>query len=384
MRMMAEQSTAFIYENIVKPVLFRFPPDDVHSAMLRMASSVGRSNVLTWGVSRVFTTRRSMLAQTVAGVRFRSPVGVSAGFDKNAETVRVMHSLGYGFMTVGSVTAQPCAGNPKPWFHRHPEDKSLSVHVGLANVGSSDVLRRIERNAVHFEGDEFPVILSVAKTNNPETVSTEAAVEDYLTSLRRIKKSSAVQLVELNISCPNTYGGEPFTSPELLEKLLRGVDALELTQPIFVKMPVNMKWEQFDGLLEVIVRHVVAGVTISNLVKDPKLLVHGRAEGVRGGMSGLPTQKVSNDLIAKTYKKYGKKLDIIGVGGVFTAEDAYAKIRRGAKVVALVTGLIYNGPQLGAQVQRGLVKLLRRDGFRSIEEAVGADIHPTLYTSNNE
>jgi dihydroorotate dehydrogenase len=125
-------------------------------------------------------------------------------------------------------------------------------------------------------------------------------------------------------------------------------------------------------------------VTISNLVKDPKLLVHGRAEGVRGGMSGLPTQKVSNDLIAKTYKKYGKKLDIIGVGGVFTAEDAYAKIRRGAKVVALVTGLIYNGPQLGAQVQRGLVKLLRRDGFRSIEEAVGADIHPTLYTSSNE
>lgn len=101
-------------------------------------------------------------------------------------------------------------------------------------------------------------------------------------------------------------------------------------------------------------------------------------------MSGLPTQKVSNDLIAKTYKKYGNKLDIIGVGGVFTAEDAYAKIRRGAKVVALVTGLIYNGPQLGAQVQRGLVKLLRRDGFRSIEEAVGADIHPTLYTSSNE
>ena len=182
-------------------------------------------------------------------------------------------------------------------------------------------------------------------------------------------------MIELNISCPNTYGGEPFTTPEKLEKLLKAVDAVGAKQPVFIKMPIDHEWPAFKKLLDVAVKHKIAGVTVSNLYKDRASadLKDNLPDSIKGNLSGQPTWQRSNDLIEKTYLEYGKKLTIIGVGGIFTAQQAYTKIRLGANLVEIITGVIFNGPQLAAEISYDLSKLLERDGFVNISQAIGID-----------
>jgi dihydroorotate dehydrogenase (fumarate) len=181
---------------------------------------------------------------------------------------------------------------------------------------------------------------------------------------------------EINISCPNTYGGEPFTTPELLENLLLAIDDLSLEKPVFVKMPISLEWPDFQSLLDVISRHNIQGVSIGNLLKNrSKAMISDELpDTVKGNLSGLPCREISTELIQKTYEVYGDKLTIIGIGGVFTAQDAYDKIRAGASLVAMVTGVIFEGPQVVGEINRGLVELLRQDGFSNIVEAIGHDI----------
>lgn len=178
----------------------------------------------------------------------------------------------------------------------------------------------------------------------------------------------------INISCPNTFGGEPFTTVKKLDKLLKKLVTVGHKKPMLVKMPINLALSEFEDLLKVIVKHKFSGVVIGNLTKEREkhLIKDPIPKGVKGGISGRPTWKLSNELISKTYHKYGNKLKIVGVGGVFTAEDAYEKIRRGASLVQMITGMIYGGPQIVGKINRGLVELLERDGYGSVGEAVGS------------
>lgn len=340
--------------------------------MLRFARQFGARAWARW-LTRIFFLRdHSILRQSYHGLTFNNPVGVAAGFDKNAETVPVMASLGFGFMEVGSVTARRCAGNPRPWFYRLPKTKSIVVHVGLANQGSKTVIRQIEgykdKLPVHF-----PVILSVAKTNSPTAVTDRSAIEDYVASIKRARGKQSISMIEINISCPNTYGGEPFTTPDRLDRLLQAVDEVGVAQPIFIKMPSDLPWRTFKSLLDVILRHSIAGVTIANLVKHRNHLKDELPPTVQGGLSGRPTWDTSNELIRRTYKTCGDRLTIIGVGGVFTADDAYTKIRLGASLIELITGMIFEGPQIAAAINADLSKLLQEDGYMHISEAIGVD-----------
>lgn len=308
------------------------------------------------------------------GLTFRNPIGLSAGFDKNVQMTPTMKRVGFGFETGGSVTAKECDGNPHPWFHRLPNSKSLVVHAGLPNHGIlkiSHYLAKYPRKMFR----EFPLVVSVAKTNNKENASDEEAIEDYCTSLRLLEDRNLCQMYEINISCPNTYGGEPFTDPVRLEQLLTRVDELKLTRPVTIKMPIDHTWKEFSALLDVIIQHDVQAVTIGNLLKDRKRagLKDKLAKGIKGSLSGAPTRDVSTAHIRNTYREYGHLLKIIGVGGVFTAEDAYEKIRAGASLVGMITGMIFEGPQVVGQINRDLVKLLERDGYKSVADAVGAD-----------
>lgn len=364
----------YIYVCLAKPLLFLSSPDAAHRGTIRIFAFMGRIGIFRSLVGIVFKRRpNEMLVQMVAGVQFNSPVGLSAGFDKNAEVVPIISNLGFGFGEIGSVTAEVCKGNPKPWFHRLPKSKSLVVNAGLANQGSRLVLKRLLSTEALVRED-YPVILSVAKTNVPEVVTVEKGIEDYLTTIRRAKRNAMVKLIEINISCPNTFGGEPFTAPDRLEKLLKGVDKLKVKQPVFIKMPSDLTWDKNQELLEVIVRHGVAGVTIANLVKDRSLveLQDDLPSIVKGNLSGKPTFDISNEIIRRTYLEYGEKLKIIGVGGIFSAEDAYTKIKLGASLTEFITGMIFVGPQLASEINDGLVNLLKADGFTHISQAVGA------------
>lgn len=359
------------YQKLAKPLLFRQHPDKAHESMIktaRLLHQVRGENIL-----RVWNYKNSRLEQEMLGLKFKNPLGMSAGLDKNFDLPPVAKRIGLGFEIGGSTTAQVCAGNPRPWFRRLPSEKSIVVNVGLANNGIVRNIERIQKYPRRLWRN-FPLSVSVAKTNNPENASDEEAIADYCDSLRQLEQAGSAPLYEINISCPNTYGGEPFTTPARLEKLLKAIDDLHLTRPIFVKMPTDKKWPNFAKLLEVVDRHKVAGLTIGNLVKDRSALQNPKVLGdnIEGNLSGRPAQKITTDLIYKTYGKYRSRFVIIGVGGVFTAEDAYEKIRAGASLVAMVTALMFEGPQVVGEINENLVKLLDRDGFQNITEAVGS------------
>lgn len=363
------------YRWLAKPVLFRLKPDGVHSRMIRLAATLQRSDAvraMTYGV--LAHQDPTLLAQTVRGIWFKNPIGLSAGFDKNFELPPMMQAVGFGFMEGGSVTYQPCLGNPRPWFHRLPESKSLVVYAGLANQGADAIISRLQSYRPEALR-EFPLNVSVAQTNSKLIRSEEEAIADVVSGLRTIQRSGVGQLLTINISCPNTYRGQPFTSPAMFERLLQEVDSLHLDQPLFVKMPNHVEWRDFEALLAVAAKHKVSGVTVSNLAKRETglKLAEPLPASVRGGLSGKPTWEKSNELIKKTYRTYGDRFTIIGVGGVFSAEDAYTKIRLGATLVELITGMIFEGPQLIGQINRGLAVLLERDGFTNVREAIGAD-----------
>lgn len=368
-------TTRAMYKYAAKPVMFKIKPDTIHRHMVKSAKALQKSKLIrgTLRTSWAYHNPKK-LGQTLHSLTFDNPIGLSAGFDANFELAPTLKAIGFGLMEGGSLTFKPCAGNPRPWFYRLPTAKSLVVNKGLANDGVEAIMKRIKA----YPKDtfkHFPLNISVAKTNTPDPYTEAEAISDYIGSLRAIKKAGAGGMVTINLSCPNTYNGEPFTTPERLEHLLAKVDTVGLRQPIFIKMPSDLNWQQFDGLLKVITAHHVAGVTIHNLSKDRKPF---EQQGVlpvtvKGKLSGKPTFESSNMLIAQTYRHYGDRLTIIGVGGVFSAEDAYTKIKLGASLVELITGLIFEGPQLIGQINHGLVKLLAQDGYNNISQAIGVD-----------
>lgn len=365
----------WLYAHVAKPVLFRIQPDAVHSGMTKITAVAARVGILRGFVRWIFVRPRDeRIEQTFHGLKFTNPVGLAAGFDKDGEVIPVIAALGFGFGEVGSVTAKPCPGNPRPWFYRLPKSKSAVVNAGLGNEGSKVILERLRKypaRSLH----NFPVFLSVAKTNIKSVVSEAEGIKDFVTTVKRAKDEITIQAIELNVSCPNAYGGEPFTTPSSLDNLLKEIDKLAITQPIYVKMPIDLSWKAFSRLLDVIIKHQVAGVTVSNLAKD-RTQIDPRdvlPDTVSGNFSGKLTWDGSNELIRRTYLKYGDKLTIIGLGGIFTADDAYTKIRLGASLVQIITGMLFNGPQLAATISYDLSKLLERDGFSHISHAIGVD-----------
>lgn len=367
---LASSATSLTYKKLVKPILFKFSPDSVHKGTTRLSTVVSKIPPLLWIIKACFAYKNeSFLGQTVNGLYYENPIGLSAGFDKNFELLRFLPALGFGFIEGGSLTNKASTGNPRPHYHRLKKSRSILVNAGLNNDGVNTIVKRINS----YGSIGYPLNISVAKTNSSDSCTDELGVADYIASLKTIKTAQVGNVITLNISCPNAYGGEPFTTPERLEKLLAQVDKLKLTQPIQVKMPIDLAWPEFDKLLQVIIRHNVAGVTIGNLAKNrnnPNLLDE-LTQAHKGNMSGKPTCELSNELIDQTYKKYGKKLIIIGVGGVFSANDAYEKIKRGATLVELITGLIFEGPQVIGSINKGLVDLAKKDGYSHISEVIG-------------
>ncbi len=366
--------THAIYTKALKPILFRFHPDAVHNDLVALTCWVQRIPGLR-ELPRLWSHYDdAMLAQDVAGITFRNPVGLSAGFDKKLVMPRMIRAVGFGWMTGGSVTWGEYKGNDGAWYYRLPKSKSLVVHAGLPSEGAHVVSSRVaEYPVAMFE--EFPLVVSVAKTNTKGTVDEADAIKDYCASLARFDSLEQVKGLEINISCPNTFGGEPFTTPKRLEKLLKAVDTLKLSKPVFIKMPINLPLRDFDNLLDVIVKHAVVAVTIGNLHKDRKAveLKDVLPDTVKGNLSGAPARAVTTELVRHTYQRYGTRLIIVGTGGVFSAEEAYEKIRAGATLVGMITGMIFEGPsQIGA-INHDLAKLLRRDGFHNVSEAIGVD-----------
>lgn len=366
--------TRHAYQKVLKPVLFLQHPDSVHKHMVKTAKFVGqvpgvRALPKLWSYQNA-----AYLEQTIAGVVYRNPVGLSAGFDKGIEMSPMMRSVGFGFMTGGSVTWGHYAGNGGAWFYRLPNTKSIVVNAGLPSEGTEIVATRVARYARRLFR-RFPLVVSVAKTNSKHTAEVVDGIRDYAASLAMFDSEPNVSALEINISCPNAFGGEDFTTPDRLEVLLRTVDSLMLEKPVYIKMPISVPREQFLALTDTAAAHHITGLTIGNLRKDRQNvdLKDDLPDSVQGNLSGAPNRDISTELIRATYRRHPSRFVLVGVGGVFTAAHAYEKIRAGANLVGMVTGVIFEGPQVVGEINHGLVQLLKRDGYMNISEAIGVD-----------
>ncbi len=324
----------------------------------------------------LFRFEHDALRQSLWGLDFANPVGLAAGFDKNAEFVRFWAALGFGFAEVGSVTAQPSAGNPKPRAFRLPEDRALVNRMGLNNDGALAVTARLGTTK-----RTLPLGINLAKTHDPAILG-DAATEDFLHSFRHL--APLADYVALNVSCPNTAEGRTFEAPDAFDGLLAAVMALRadlaLAVPVLVKLspPPAVAFDPgpVDELIDLALGHGVAGFVATNTAADRAGLTTKttRLEEIgRGGLSGAPLAERATALVRHLYRRTEGRVPIIGVGGVDSAEAAYRKIRAGASLVEVYTGMVFEGPGLVARINRGLVRLLERDGFGSIADAVGRD-----------
>ncbi len=366
------------YKYILKPLAFQFDPETVHDAMIRFASSLGQFPFAQRVLSACFAYTNPALEQTIHGIHFANPVGLSAGFDKNAEIINAIAAVGFGFTEVGSITGEPCTGNPKPRLWRLPKSKAIMVWYGLKNDGCVAIAKRLR-----YTQFPVPVGTSIARTNDATTVDIHAGIHDYTKAFRELSNIGAYTTV--NISCPNTCGGEPFTSPERLEKLLTALDEIPSAKPIFLKLPADISFTDADLLVAVARKHRVHGFVVSNLTKHhhaQTIRQHEITPAMKGGISGEPTRDLSNALIAHLFRAVRTEYVIIGVGGIFSASDAYDKIRHGASLVQLITGLIFEGPQLVGEINNGLAKLLIKDGYTNISNAVGSAVTPLELCQN--
>lgn len=358
------------YKYILKPIFFRCDPEWIHDIMTDVGTFLGNHESLRAATRFFFSYEHPMLEQDILGMHFKNPIGLTAGFDKNALMIPIIESVGFGFSEVGSITGEPCAGNPKPRLWRLPKSQALMVWYGLKNDGCDVIAKRIRNQKL-----TYPIGTSVARTNDASSVEIDAGIADYAKAFRAMADLGAYTTV--NISCPNTCGGEPFTTPERLEKLLAALDEIPTQKPIFLKFPIDLSFDAVDALIHVAEHHRVQGLILSNLTKvfhAPTIDQTELTSDMKGGIGGIPTQAISNALIQHVFKQFGQRFILIGSGGVFSAQDAYEKIRAGASLVQLATGMIFQGPQLIGEINHGLVELLKKDGFTSISEAIGVDV----------
>lgn len=346
--------TTFKYKHIVKPILFQLDAETVHNSFVRMGIISSYIPVVRWAIKTVFGYQNKNLQTIKNGIVFPNPIGLSAGFDYNGQLTGILPAVGFGFHTIGTITYEPYAGNQKPRLGRLPKSQAILVNKGLKNIGARACIAFLQKRFSQLPV-QIPTGISIGSTNKGYD-SLKDQVLDVLKSFYLFEKSGLPHAYyELNISCPNTFGGEPFSIPSHLKILLSSLDNINVSRPIYVKFPIDQTWKESKILLDIISDHCPAGVIMGNLTKDKtNPLVHPQEKQMwhnnKGNLSGKPTWERSNTLIKKTRETYGDRFTIIGVGGVFTGEDAAYKLQIGADLVQLITGMIFEGPGAIGQI----------------------------------
>ncbi len=346
---------------LAKPLLFRLPPETAHHAVSGLLGAV-QGTPVEGAMRRRFRVEDDRLAVEAFDQSFPAPVGVAAGFDKNARLPRALAALGFGHVEVGGVTARAQAGNPRPRLFRLAEDRALINRMGFNNEGADRIGRRLDATDL----PDVPVGINIGKS---KITPLDEAHEDYAYSYERV--ADAGDYFVVNVSSPNTPGLRRLQDREPLERILSTL--LDLgASPLLVKLSPDLSAAAIEEALSVVQDLDLDGVIATNTTTDrpASLESHHRVEA--GGLSGAPIEERATDTVRFVAER--TDVPVVGVGGVSTARDAYRKIRAGASVVQLYTALVYRGPSVAREINRGLLALLDRDGFDSIEAAVGADL----------
>jgi dihydroorotate dehydrogenase len=343
----------------LKPLLFRLPAETTHRTAHTLLDGI-QHTPLERALADRYTVDDACLRTAVFGCEFPNPVGVAAGFDKNAEIPRALARLGFGHVEVGGVTAEPQEGNPRPRLFRLPEDDALVNRMGFNNHGAERIGSRLARARV-----DVPIGVNIGKSK--ATPLAEAAT-DYRYSFEHC---AAGDYFVVNVSSPNTPGLRDLQNREHLEEIFGTLHDAG-ANPLLVKLSPDLTDDAIEQALAVAEELALDGVIATNTTTERASSLQGEHRAEEGGLSGKPLEERATRMVAFVAER--TDIPVIGVGGVSSAQGAYRKIRAGASLVQLYTGLVYRGPAIARDINRGLLELLERDGFTSVEDAVGADL----------
>ena len=341
--------------NILRPLIFKFSPEVAHSLAIKAL----KLNNIPYSKPK----DNHILETTFCEKKLSSPIGVAAGFDKNAEVYNPLFNLGFGFVEVGKITPKPQFGNPKPRVFRLEEDEALINRLGFNNSGSEQISQTIkENNKKGFLG-----------INIGPNKDTKDRVEDYLICFRKFY--NLADYITINISSPNTENLRDFHNQDelnsLIDKLKNEKKELNSNIPLAIKVSPDLNDYQINKVSKIILEQEIGIIIVSNTTDKNRENLKNINKLEKGGLSGKPIEKISNEAISKFYKILKDKTKIIGVGGVSNGQDAFQKIISGATLVQLYTGMVYRGPRIAAKISTELIDLLKNKGFKNVSEAVG-------------
>lgn len=351
---------------LIRPLLFRMDAENAHKIALQ---------ALKWKlVPADRTPHDARLASTILDMDFINPVGISAGFDKNAFVIDEAQRLGIGFMEAGSVTPKPQYGNPRPRLFRDPHSRSVINRMGMSNEGMNVFADRYDHFRKHGSTPDAVIGINIAKNKD-----TKDPAADYLILIEKFGLTA--DYLTVNISSPNTPGLRTLQGREILLPLLDALVAKRdqicagaRSTPLFIKLAPDLADDECEDIANVIIESGVDGLVLANTTTDRPESLPQPFRDETGGLSGPHVRNKSTAIIRKFYQLTAGKLPIIGVGGISSGIDAYEKIRSGASLVQLYSALVFEGPALIGKIKRDLGALLARDGFKNIKDAVGVDV----------
>ena len=359
------------YSRLLRPLLFRWDAESAHEAALAAASAAGASALGRAALRSVYGFEDERLSTEVAGLRFPNPLGLAAGFDKNGRAIQALSCLGLGHVEIGSVSARPSRGNPRPRLFRLPADEAIVVNYGVPNDGAAAVAARVAARPT-----PVPLGVNLVETNSGRPAAADEVIAQFVEAARAFL--GRADYLTLNLNCPNTTAGaSPFDDPATVADLLAEFAAIDGLPPVFLKVTARTHPGPIEALLQAVDPFPFVAGFVFNLppgkdyaLRTPAALV----DPLPGTLCGPPARGLLDDTVRAWYGRIDRRRHrIVGSGGIASAEDAWRKIRLGASLLQLYTGLVYHGPGLVGRINRGLVRLLEADGLSHVSEAVGLD-----------
>jgi dihydroorotate dehydrogenase len=342
-----------VYKSLIKPFLFGKSPEEAHHFTFSLTKKVFNLPLFKQVIKRSYSLEDKSLEREVFGLKFKNPIGLAAGFDKDAKLIDEMALLGFGFIEIGTLTPKPQEGNPQPRLFRLPQDEALINRMGFNNGGVEDAILRLHNRKSN--------IIIGGNIGKNKVTPNEEAEQDYLTCLNALHPF--VDYFVVNVSSPNTPNLRDLQEKEPLKKLLLTVkeanDKKPIPKPILLKIAPDLTDGQLDDIIEIVNETKIDGVIATNTTIDRSALTTPQDEVENigaGGVSGKVLKNRSTEVIRYLSEKSGKSFPIIGVGGIFTAEDAIEKLEAGAALVQVYTGMIYEGPGIVKEIKKGLLR----------------------------
>ena len=355
------------YRHCLRPLLFLQDSEAVHNRVLRGLSLSARLPVLPLLADACYGAPDLPVA--LAGLKFPNPVGLAAGMDKAAAAVPMWERLGFGFAELGGVTRHAQTGNDTPRMFRAVADRALVNRMGFNNPGAEAMAEALRGWRKREQWPRHPIGINLGKS---KVTPLEEAADDYAFSFRALQ--GLADFFVVNVSSPNTPKLRELQDKSALDEILKILRAVNAIVPLFIKIAPDLSIEAIDDVLDLATSHSLAGIVATNTTIERPSPTDAQCKKIyaeTGGLSGVPLRARSTEIIAHIYKNTKGALPIIGVGGIFTADDAWEKIAAGASLVQVYTALVYEGPSIAADIVRGLKARMEKEGVRSLEDLVG-------------